>query len=53
LRALGVNDDEVTLFPYADWGVRAFGNSVVVKKQWAAAHPEAMRGFLKCTASSI
>ena len=53
LRALGVKDDEVTLFPYADWGVRAFGNSVVVKKQWAAAHPDAMRGFLKCTASAI
>jgi NitT/TauT family transport system substrate-binding protein len=53
LRALGVKDDEVTLFPYADWGVHAFGNSVVVKKQWAAAHPEAMRGFLKCTASAI
>jgi len=53
LRALGVKDDEVTMFPYADWGVRAFGNSVVVKKQWAAVHPEAMRGFLKCTASAI
>jgi NitT/TauT family transport system substrate-binding protein len=53
LRALGVKDDEVTLFPYADWGVRAFGNSVVVKKEWAAAHPDAMRGFLKCTASAI
>jgi NitT/TauT family transport system substrate-binding protein len=53
LRALGVKDDEVTLFPYVDWGVRAFGNSVVVKKEWAAAHPDAMRGFLKCTASGI
>jgi NitT/TauT family transport system substrate-binding protein len=53
LRALGVKDDEVTSFPYADWGVRAFGNSVVVKKQWAVAHPEAMRGFLKCTTSAI
>jgi NitT/TauT family transport system substrate-binding protein len=53
LRALGVKDDDVTLFPYADWGVRTFGNSVVAKKQWAAAHPEAMRGFLKCTTSAI
>ena len=53
LRALGLKDDEVTIFPYADWGVRAFGNSVAVKKQWAAAHPDAMRGFLKCTASAI
>jgi len=53
LRALGVKDEDVTIFPYADWGVRAFGNSVVVKKQWAAAHPEAMRGFLKCSAAAI
>jgi NitT/TauT family transport system substrate-binding protein len=53
LRALGQKDDEVTIFPYADWGVRVFGNSVVVKKQWAAAHPQAMRGFLKCTAAAI
>jgi NitT/TauT family transport system substrate-binding protein len=53
LQALGVKDDEVTVFPYADWGVRAFGNSVVVKKAWAVAHPDAMRGFLKCTASAI
>lgn len=53
LRALGVKDDEVTLFPYADWGVRAFGNSVVVKKQWASAHPDAMRSFVKCAVTGI
>jgi NitT/TauT family transport system substrate-binding protein len=53
LRALGVTDDEVTLFPYADWGVRAFGNSVVVKKEWAKAHPEAVRSFVKCAAKAI
>jgi NitT/TauT family transport system substrate-binding protein len=53
LRALGLNDDEVTLFPYADWGVRAFGNSVIVKKGWAKAHPEAMRSFVKCAAEAI
>jgi NitT/TauT family transport system substrate-binding protein len=53
LRALGVADEEVTLFPYADWGVRAFGNSVVVKKQWASAHPDAMRSFVKCAVAGI
>ena len=53
LRALGVKDEEITLFPYADWGVRAFGNSVVVKKQWAAAHPDAMRSFVKCAVTGI
>jgi NitT/TauT family transport system substrate-binding protein len=53
LRALGIKDEDVTTFPYADWGVRAFGNSVVVKKQWASAHPEAMRAFVKCSVSAI
>ncbi len=53
LRALGVKDDETILFPYADWGVRAFGNSVVVKKEWANAHPDAMRSFVKCAVSAI
>ncbi len=53
LRALGVKDEEITLLPYADWGVRAFGNSVVVKKQWASAHPEAMRGFVKCAVTAV
>jgi NitT/TauT family transport system substrate-binding protein len=53
LRALGVKDDDITIFPYADWGVRAFGNSVVVQKQWASAHPQAMRDFVKCAVSAI
>jgi NitT/TauT family transport system substrate-binding protein len=53
LRALGVKDEDVIMFPYADWGVRAFGNSVVVKKQWASAHPDAMRAFVKCSVSAI
>lgn len=53
LRALGVKDDDIVLIPYADWGVRAFGNSVVVKKQWASTHPEAMRSFVKCAVSAV
>jgi NitT/TauT family transport system substrate-binding protein len=53
LRALGVKDDDIAIFPYADWGVRAFGNSVVVQKQWASAHPQAMRSFVKCAVSAI
>jgi NitT/TauT family transport system substrate-binding protein len=53
LRALNVADDDVTTFPYADWGVRVFGNSVVVKKKWAEDHPEAMRAFVKCAVDGI
>jgi NitT/TauT family transport system substrate-binding protein len=53
LHALSVTDDEITTFPYANWGVRVFGNSVVVKKQWAESHPEAMRAFVKCAVTGI
>jgi NitT/TauT family transport system substrate-binding protein len=53
LRALGISDDEMVALPYAKWGVPAFGSSVVVKKSWAEAHPEAMRAFLKCIAVGI
>jgi NitT/TauT family transport system substrate-binding protein len=53
LHALGVHDDEIVSLPYVKWGVRAFGSSVVAKKAWASAHPDAMRAFLKCAAVGI
>ena len=53
LRALGVKDADMSTLPYANWGVRAFGNSVIVKKQWASAHPNAMRAFVKCAVVGI
>jgi NitT/TauT family transport system substrate-binding protein len=53
LRALGVKDEDMVFLPYASWGVRAFGNSVVVKRQWAQAHPDAMRAFVDCAVVGI
>jgi NitT/TauT family transport system substrate-binding protein len=53
LRALNVKDEDMVFLPYASWGVRAFGNSVVVKRQWAAAHPGAMRAFVGCAVVGI
>jgi NitT/TauT family transport system substrate-binding protein len=53
LRALGIKDEDMVQIPYADWGVRVFGNSVIVKKEWAAAHPEAIRAFVKCAIYGI
>jgi len=53
LHALGVRDDEIVPLPYVKWGVRAFGSSVIVKRPWAEAHPDAMRAFLKCAAVGI
>jgi NitT/TauT family transport system substrate-binding protein len=48
LRAIGVKDEEITVFPYAENGVDFFGNAVVVKPSWAAAHADALKSFLVC-----
>ena len=53
LHVLGVKDDEIVSLPYVKWGVRAFGSSVIAKMQWANAHPEAMRAFVKCAVVGI
>jgi NitT/TauT family transport system substrate-binding protein len=53
LHALGVTDDEIVSLPYADWGLSTFGNSVIAKPEWAAAHPDAMRAFVKCAVAGI
>jgi NitT/TauT family transport system substrate-binding protein len=53
LNALGVKDEDIVPLPYADWGLSSFGNSVIVKPEWAAAHPDVMRAFLKCAVVGI
>jgi NitT/TauT family transport system substrate-binding protein len=53
LHALGVQDSEMTIMPYADYGVRLYGNAVIVKPAWAAAHAEPMRSFVKCAIAGI
>jgi NitT/TauT family transport system substrate-binding protein len=53
LNALGVKDEDIVMLPYADWGLSSFGNSVIVKPEWAAAHPDVMRAFLKCAVVGI
>jgi NitT/TauT family transport system substrate-binding protein len=53
LRALGVKDEDVTIMRYSDWGVNLLGNSVVTKPAWAAAHPDAMKGFVACAVAGV
>jgi NitT/TauT family transport system substrate-binding protein len=53
LHALGVTDSELTIMPYADYGVSLYGNAVIVKPAWAAAHADAMRSFVKCAIAGI
>jgi NitT/TauT family transport system substrate-binding protein len=53
LRAIGVADSEVTVFPYAQWGVDQYGNAVVAKAAWLAQHRDAMTAFLACAVDGI
>ena len=53
LRALGVPDADISIMKYADWGVNLYGNSVVTKPAWAAAHPDQMKAFVSCAAAGI
>lgn len=53
LHALGVTDAEIVPLPYADWGLSTFGNSVIVNPDWAAAHADVMRAFVKCAVAGV
>jgi NitT/TauT family transport system substrate-binding protein len=53
LQALGVAEEQMVEFPYAEWGLSTFGNSVIVKPEWAAAHADVMRTFIKCAVAGI
>jgi NitT/TauT family transport system substrate-binding protein len=53
LHKLGVKDEELTIMPFADNGVRLYGNAVIVKPDWAAAHADVMRSFVKCAVVGI
>jgi NitT/TauT family transport system substrate-binding protein len=53
LHALGIKDSELTIMPYADYGVSLFGNGIIVKPAWAAAHADVVRSFVKCAIAGI
>ncbi len=47
LKDKGVPVDDLTVLLMADYGVDVYGNAVVVNPQFAADHPEAVKGFLR------
>jgi NitT/TauT family transport system substrate-binding protein len=53
LHALGVTDSELTIMPFSDYGVRLYGNAIIVKPAWAAAHADAVHSFVKCAIAGI
>ncbi len=53
LQALGVKDNEMNVYRYSEYGVRTFGNAIIVNPAWAKANATAMKGILKCAAVGI
>ncbi len=47
LKANGVDEDDIVLQLMADHGVDLYGNSILVNPAFAAANPEAVKGFLR------
>jgi NitT/TauT family transport system substrate-binding protein len=47
LRDRGVPADDLVVLQYADYGCLAYGFAVIVNPAFAAARPEAVRGFLR------
>jgi NitT/TauT family transport system substrate-binding protein len=47
LKDRGVPVDDIVVLLMADYGVNLYGNAIVVGQKFAAAHPEAVKGFLR------
>jgi NitT/TauT family transport system substrate-binding protein len=47
LKDKGVPVDDLTVLLMADYGVKLYGNAIIVNPKFAADHPEAVKGFLR------
>jgi NitT/TauT family transport system substrate-binding protein len=49
LLSLGVRQEDVQVFQFADHGFELFGNGLIVTAAWAERNPEVLRRFLRAT----
>lgn len=47
LKDKGVPVDDIVVLLMADYGVKLYGNAIIVGPKFAEAHPEAVKGFLR------
>ncbi len=50
LEARGVKPEDIVIFPYAQHGVRFYGNAIVASETFLKNNPEAVRAFLRAFA---
>jgi NitT/TauT family transport system substrate-binding protein len=46
IEARGVKGDEIVMFPYAQYGVKLYGNAIVASPKLIKEHPEVVKAFL-------
>ncbi|MDE0795928.1 MAG: ABC transporter substrate-binding protein [Alphaproteobacteria bacterium] len=49
IKAAGLKESDVDCFMYGDHGMEAYANGIAVSPKFAAAHPEAVKGFIRAT----
>jgi NitT/TauT family transport system substrate-binding protein len=52
LNARGVKTADVVVMPYGDFGVKLYGNAIIVSDDFAKKNPEAVKGFLRAFAKA-
>ena len=53
LEARGVKASEVVVLPYPDYGVKLYGNAIIVSPQFLAKNPEAVKAFLRAFTKGV
>ena len=49
VKAAGFKESDVRCFLYGDYGMDSYANGIAVAPKFLAAHPEAVRGFIRAT----
>jgi NitT/TauT family transport system substrate-binding protein len=53
IEARGVKPQDVVMFPYAQYGVKLYGNAIIVSPKMLKENPDAVRAFLKAFAKGV
>jgi len=47
LNARGVKDEDIVVMPYSKFGVKLYGNAIIVSEAFLRQHPDAVKAFLR------
>lgn len=53
LNARGIKDEEVVVLPYADFGVKLYGNAIITTEAFLQKNPEAVKAFLRAFTKGV